>query len=72
MRSTTPRALPKRQVSDVPESSRPVVTFTDDGLVLVSDSANPWGEQLAFTVDEWNFFLAGVKAGEFDPQESSP
>jgi hypothetical protein len=53
----------------MPEDSRPVVTFTDNGLVLVSDSANPYGEQLAFSVAEWALFLEGVRAGEFDPVE---
>jgi hypothetical protein len=36
------------------------------GLIVVRDSKNPNGERLAFTPDEWNAFIAGVKANEFD------
>lgn len=39
------------------------------GLVLVRDSASP-GNALAFTVDEWDAFIAGAKAGEFDRPEA--
>lgn len=35
--------------------------------VLVRDSKNPHREPLAFTGPEWEAFVAGVKAGEFDP-----
>ncbi|WP_433439904.1 DUF397 domain-containing protein [Nonomuraea sp. CA-141351] len=32
----------------------------------VRDSKNPTGPALIFTSDEWNAFIGGVKAGEFD------
>jgi hypothetical protein len=35
--------------------------------VLVRDSSDPIGPVLVFTVDEWAAFLAGVRAGEFEP-----
>jgi hypothetical protein len=34
--------------------------------VLMRDSKHPRGPVLRFTTDEWNAFVAGVKAGEFD------
>jgi hypothetical protein len=34
--------------------------------VLMRDSKHPDGPVLHFTTDEWNAFVAGVKAGEFD------
>jgi hypothetical protein len=38
----------------------------EEKLYLVRQSGNPDGPQLAFTVAEWDAFIAGVKAGEFD------
>ncbi|HMJ75136.1 MAG TPA: DUF397 domain-containing protein [Iamia sp.] len=35
-------------------------------LVVVSDSKEPAGPVLRFTYDEWDAFLDGVRAGEFD------
>ncbi|MFI7707049.1 DUF397 domain-containing protein [Nonomuraea sp. NPDC049480] len=32
----------------------------------VRDSKNPTGPALVFTPGEWNAFIGGVKAGEFD------
>jgi hypothetical protein len=32
----------------------------------VRDSKNPTGPALVFTHGEWNAFIGGVKAGEFD------
>ncbi len=38
------------------------------GAVAVRDSKDPERRtSLVFTGDEWTAFLAGVKAGEFDP-----
>lgn len=34
--------------------------------VGVRDSKNPGGAVLAYTVDDWDAFLAGIKACEFD------
>lgn len=40
-----------------------------DGAVLVRDSKDPQrATSLAFTREEWTAFVAGVKAGEFDPR----
>ena len=36
------------------------------GIVAVRDSKNPDGPVLVFTPDEWQAFVAGVHAGEFD------
>jgi Domain of unknown function (DUF397) len=36
------------------------------GEVRVRDSKNPAAGTLEFTLAEWDAFLAGVKAGEFD------
>lgn len=44
------------------------VLYYEDGSALIRNSGS--GEQspvLRFPVDEWLAFLAGVKAGEFDP-----
>ena len=37
-----------------------------DGAVIVRNSRDPEGPELAFTPGEWDAFLAGVKNGEFD------
>lgn len=37
----------------------------NDGMA-VRDSKNRQGSMLRFSKDEWDAFLAGVKAGEFD------
>lgn len=37
-----------------------------DGSVLVRDSKDPGGPVLRFTGPEWDVFLAGAKAGQFD------
>jgi len=36
------------------------------GVVAVRDSKSPEGPALVFTPDEWQAFVAGVHAGEFD------
>lgn len=39
----------------------------DEGVVQVRDSKdNGTGPELSFTPSEWDAFIAGVKAGEFD------
>lgn len=40
--------------------------FDGSGDVLVRDSKTPEQEPLRFTRDEWDAFVAGVKAGQFD------
>lgn len=37
-----------------------------DGLIRVRDSKDRDGGELTFNADEWDAFLRGVKAGEFD------
>ena len=37
----------------------------EDGHILLRDSKNP-DMILSYSHDEWDAFLAGVKAGEFD------
>jgi hypothetical protein len=36
------------------------------GAVAMRDSKDPDGPKLAFGLDEWLAFTAGVKAGDFD------
>ena len=43
---------------------------TDGNLVIVRDSKNPYGTQLEFTFAEWDAFITGVKANEFDLTQS--
>jgi hypothetical protein len=38
------------------------------GQVEVRNSRFPDRDRLAFTPGEWEAFLAGVRAGEFDPE----
>jgi hypothetical protein len=42
------------------------VAFVEGGDVLVRDSKAPQERVLSFTPAEWDAFLAGVRAGEFD------
>lgn len=39
------------------------------GAVILSEMADgkPFGPEIILTRDEWTAFLAGAKAGEFDP-----
>jgi hypothetical protein len=37
-----------------------------NGEIAVRDSKHPHLEPRIFTPDEWDAFVAGVKAGEFD------
>jgi hypothetical protein len=37
-----------------------------DGLVLVRDAKHPRRPPLEFSREEWQAFILGVKAGEFD------
>lgn len=41
------------------------IKVADTG-VLVRDSKNPTGGELAFTREEWDAFTAGVVDGQFD------
>ncbi|GIF01117.1 DUF397 domain-containing protein [Paractinoplanes rishiriensis] len=42
------------------------VSFAQDGSVGVRDSKNRDGAILEFTATEWDSFLGGVRAGEFN------
>ncbi|MEU6712454.1 DUF397 domain-containing protein [Nonomuraea sp. NPDC046802] len=42
------------------------VAVLSEGRRGVRDSKNPTGPALIFTPGEWNAFINGVKAGEFD------
>jgi hypothetical protein len=47
------------------------VTVRQDGdMFFIRDSCSPLDEPQVYTRDEWEAFIAGVKAGEFDPTES--
>ena len=38
----------------------------ENGYVFIRNSENPNGQALVFNIDEWNAFIKGVKASEFD------
>jgi hypothetical protein len=42
------------------------VATLPDGMIGIRDSKNPDGPVLRFTSGEWNAFLGGALAGEFD------
>ena len=42
------------------------VAFAADGTVGVRDSKNPTGTVLEFAPGEWDAFIAGAQAGEFN------
>ena len=42
------------------------VAATPDGGVAVRDSKQPRGAMLCYSAYEWQCFLTGAKAGEFD------
>lgn len=42
------------------------VARLDDGRVLVRNSVDP-GVRLSFDAAEWNAFLDGLRAGDFEP-----
>jgi predicted secreted Zn-dependent protease len=37
-----------------------------ESVTMLRDSKDPAGPQLSFTAREWEAFLIGVRAGEFD------
>jgi len=37
-----------------------------DGMIVLRDSKEPGGSLLRYTAEEWQSFVLGVKAGEFD------
>lgn len=42
-----------------------------NGVIMISDSKNPAGPILSYTLPEWDAFLDGAKRGEFDDFLSS-
>lgn len=46
------------------------VLALSDGHVLVQHSQDPTGPRLAFSAKEWDAFVQGVRAGEFDLDEA--
>ncbi|GAA5033923.1 hypothetical protein GCM10023258_34190 [Terrabacter aeriphilus] len=46
------------------------IAMTPEG-VGVRDSEDPSGPVLSFTHRQWECFLAGVRAGEFDPPSNA-
>jgi hypothetical protein len=42
------------------------VASLPDGGMAIRDSKDPLGPALRFTAGEWDAFLGGAKAGEFD------
>jgi hypothetical protein len=44
------------------------VRLMPDGSVAVRDTKDRHGPALVFTVPEWEAFLAGARAGEFEPR----
>lgn len=55
-----------RKSSRSGQSGQCVEVADIDGGVAVRDSKNPAGPVLRFTAAEWDAFLDGAKAGEFD------
>lgn len=37
-----------------------------NGMIMVRDSKEPGGSVLRYTTEEWQSFVKGIKAGEFD------
>ncbi len=37
-----------------------------DGLILIGDTKDPIGPALAYSREEWDTFVAGVRRGDFD------
>jgi hypothetical protein len=57
--------MPQWQKSSYCGTSACVEVAMTSDAVLVRDSKNPQGAPLAFTTDEWDAFVTGIKAGEF-------
>ena len=66
MTEVAPRAGLSWRKSTWSGSGNCVQVARADTQVLVCDTKDPAGPILAFTRAEWQAFLAGAKAGEFD------
>lgn len=60
------RARWRKSTRSGPNSDNCVEVAAAGEAVAVRDSKNPNGPALVFTPAEWDAFLSGVKAGEFD------
>lgn len=58
---------PRFVISSFCHVSGCVAVAMQDDRILVRDTKIDDGPVLAFTRAEWTAFLAGVRAGEFDP-----
>jgi len=59
-------AVPWRKSTRSGVSGNCVEVATLNDAVAVRDSKHPTGPALLFTPAEWEAFIGGVKAGEFD------
>jgi hypothetical protein len=54
------------EVAELTSGSENAHPGHDDALIAVRDSKDPDGPKLFFTPAEWDAFLNGVKANQFD------
>ncbi len=59
---------PRWRKSSLSGTGNCVEVAVEGGRVLVRDSEDPTGPRLNFTAAQWDCFIAGVRAGEFDRQ----
>jgi hypothetical protein len=62
-RQTEPSAWHK---SSFCASGECVEVAEQDGMIMLRDSKDPRGGMLRYTTEEWQSFVHGIKAGEFD------
>jgi Domain of unknown function (DUF397) len=48
------------------QSGECVEVAQQNGVIVIRDSKRPSRRPLRYTAEEWNSFIRGVKAGEFD------
>ncbi len=60
------RAQWRRTTPGTPDGESRVEVAFVDGAVAVRDTKDPDGTVLIFTPQEWDAFVSGAKAGEFD------
>lgn len=58
-----------RKPSHSTAASTCVEVRCDDTMIFVRDGKDPDGPRLGFTRAEWQAFIDGVKAGEFDLEQ---
>jgi len=67
MSQSGPQDAPFRKSSFSAPDAGCVEAGVADGHLRVRDTKNRDGAVLSFTLDEWDAFVRGVRAGEFDP-----